>query len=212
MRKAAITKILSEPREFVPFYVTKKTCIFFAFSFTDLYCRVSPIPQNLPSVADHKHAVSNRNSPCYFIVSAIFTVSRRRVRLSLEFSLSGLKEIVESPMDPQTQNTSLQRLQNVENRVVKVLELAGGVMEELASPSGPKKEFVNSHCREFMQSMKDIQVTLREEIKSACEYRPFEKCDYNARIANEICFQKLEYVLTQLEDLKQTADRYPSSD
>jgi mediator of RNA polymerase II transcription subunit 11 len=147
---------------------------------------VSPIPQNLPSVADHKHAVSNRNSPCYFIVSAIFTVSRRRVRLSLEFSLSGLKEIVESPMDPQTQNTSLQRLQNVENvkfwkthsflrdfigrfdvnvflcfyfwfsgqRVVKVLELAGGVMEELASPSGPKKEFVNSHCREFMQSMK----------------------------------------------------------
>lgn len=39
-------------------------------------------------------------------------------------------------------------------RVVKVLELAGGVMEELASPSGPKKEFVNSHCREFMQSMK----------------------------------------------------------
>ncbi|CAL9219239.1 unnamed protein product [Arabidopsis halleri] len=115
-------------------------------------------------------------------------------------------------MDPQTQNTSLQRLQNVENRVVKVLELAGGVMEELARPSGPKKEFVNSHCREFMQSMKDIQVTLREEIKSACEYRPFEKCDYNARIANEICFQKLEYVLTQLDDLKQTADQYPSSD
>jgi len=37
------------------------------------------------------------------------------IYLSLEFSLSGLKEIVESPMDPQTQNTSLQRLQNVEN-------------------------------------------------------------------------------------------------
>ncbi|KAL1225025.1 Mediator of RNA polymerase II transcription subunit 11 [Cardamine amara subsp. amara] len=30
----------------------------------------------------------------------------------------------------------------------------GGVMEELASPSELKKEFVNSHCREFMQSMK----------------------------------------------------------
>ncbi|KFK37609.1 hypothetical protein AALP_AA3G005400 [Arabis alpina] len=115
-------------------------------------------------------------------------------------------------MDPQMQNTSLQRLQNVERRVVRVLELAGAVMEELASPSGPKKELVNSHCRELTQSMKDIQLTLREEIKSTCEYRPFEKCDYNARIANEICFQKLEYVLTQLDDLKQTADRYPSSD
>ncbi|ESQ50687.1 hypothetical protein EUTSA_v10022907mg [Eutrema salsugineum] len=129
-------------------------------------------------------------------------------------------------MDPQTQNTSLQRLQNVERRVVRVLDIAGGVMDELASPSGPKKEFINSHCREFMQSMKvaysisssllhlgflDIQVTLREEIKSVCEYRPFEKCDYNARIANEICLQKLEYVLTQLDDLKKTADRYPSS-
>lgn len=64
----------------------------------------------------------------------------------------------------------------------------------------------------FLWNLQDIQVTLREEIKSACEYRPFEKCDYNARIANEICFQKLEYVLTQLDDLKQTADRYPSSD
>ncbi|WZZ30247.1 hypothetical protein YC2023_013648 [Brassica napus] len=136
-------------------------------------------------------------------------------------------------MDPQTQNTSLQRLQNVERRVVRVLDIAGGVMEELASPSGPRKDFVNSHCREFMQSIKltfgctdmlshldelvvkfwqDIQVTLREEIKSACEYRPFEKCDYNSRIANEICFQKLEYVLSQLHDLKKTVDRYPSSD
>lgn len=93
-------------------------------------------------------------------------------------------------MDPQTQNTSLQRLQNVERvrffqkisnflprdpimdlfdvnmyafmaqRVVRVLELAGGVMEELASPSGPKKEFVNSHCGEFMQSMKVALLSL----------------------------------------------------
>ncbi|CAN8269963.1 unnamed protein product [Cochlearia groenlandica] len=99
-------------------------------------------------------------------------------------------------MDPQAQNTCLQRLENVEWRVVRVLEIAGGVMEEMANPSGPKKEFGNSHCREFLQLIKDIQVTLREEIKSTCEYRPFEKSDYNARIANEICLQKLEYVLT----------------
>lgn len=114
-------------------------------------------------------------------------------------------------MDPQAQNTSLQRLQNVEKRIVRVLELAGGVMDELANPAGPKKESVNSHCREFMQLIKDIQVTLREEIKSACEYRPFEKCDYTARIANEICFQKLAYVLSQLDDMNQTIDQYSSS-
>ncbi|XP_038688754.1 mediator of RNA polymerase II transcription subunit 11-like [Tripterygium wilfordii] len=111
-------------------------------------------------------------------------------------------------LDSQTQNTSLQRLQNVEKRVVRVLELAGGVMDELASPTGPRKEFINNDCREFMQLIKDIQVTLREEIKSACEYRPFEKCDYRSRISNEICCKKLEYVMLQLDGMKRTIDEY----
>ncbi|XP_073278747.1 mediator of RNA polymerase II transcription subunit 11 [Primulina huaijiensis] len=111
-------------------------------------------------------------------------------------------------MDPQSQTTSLQRLQNVEKRIVRVLELAGGVMEEMGNPSGPKKELVNSSCGEFMQSVKDIQVTLREEIKSACEYRPFEKCDYVPRISNEVCCKKLEYVIAQVDEMKQTIEGY----
>ncbi|KAL8158642.1 hypothetical protein V2J09_000179 [Rumex salicifolius] len=94
------------------------------------------------------------------------------------------------------------------NRVIRVLELAGGVMEELANPAGPRKELLNIHCGEFMKLIKDIQVTLREEIKSACEYRPFEKCDYGPRLANEVCFKKLEYVLSQLDSMKQTIDEY----
>ncbi|KAF4366185.1 hypothetical protein F8388_014903, partial [Cannabis sativa] len=116
-----------------------------------------------------------------------------------------------SHMDSQTQNTSLQRLQNVEKRIVRVLELAAGVMDELSNPTGPRKEFVNNHCREFMQMIKDIQVALREEIKSACDYRPFEKCDYSSRIANEICCKKLDYVVLQLDQMKQTIDDYRSS-
>ncbi|KAK3036955.1 hypothetical protein RJ639_030920 [Escallonia herrerae] len=109
-------------------------------------------------------------------------------------------------MDSPSQNTSLQRLQNVEKRIVRVLELAGGVMEELANPSGPRKELVNNQCGEFMQLIKDIQVTLREEIKSACEYRPFEKCDYIPRISNEICCKKLNYVIAQLDTMQQVVD------
>ncbi|KAK2992231.1 hypothetical protein RJ640_005718 [Escallonia rubra] len=111
-------------------------------------------------------------------------------------------------MDSPSQNTSLQRLQNVEKRIVRVLELAGGVMEELANPSGPRKELVNNQCGEFMQLIKDIQVTLREEIKSACEYRPFEKCDYIPRISNEICCKKLNYVIAQLDTMQQVVDSY----
>lgn len=113
-------------------------------------------------------------------------------------------------MDSQSQNTSLQRLQNVEKTIVRVLELAGGVTDELSNPSGPRKDLVNKHCAEFMQSIKDIQVTLREEIKSACEYRPFEKCDYIARISNEICCEKLEYVIAELDGMKKTIDDHQS--
>ncbi|XP_030531791.1 mediator of RNA polymerase II transcription subunit 11-like [Rhodamnia argentea] len=113
-------------------------------------------------------------------------------------------------MDSPTQNTSLQRLQNVEKRIIKVLELAGGVMDELANPAGPRKEFLNNHCREFMQLIKDIQVTLRDEIKSACEYRPFEKCDYSSRIADEICLKKLKYIISQLDVMKESIEEHDS--
>ncbi|GFP99531.1 mediator of RNA polymerase ii transcription subunit 11 [Phtheirospermum japonicum] len=75
-------------------------------------------------------------------------------------------------MDPQSHATSLQRLQNVEKRIVTVLELAGAVMEEMTNPSPPRKELVNNYCSEIMQSVKDIQATLRDKIRSACEYRP----------------------------------------
>lgn len=60
-------------------------------------------------------------------------------------------------------------------------------------------------------SKQDIQVTLREEIKSACEYRPFEKCDYVPRISNEICCKKIEYLLTQLDQMKETIEGYQSA-
>lgn len=81
-------------------------------------------------------------------------------------------------------------------------------MDELANPSGPRKELVNNHCSELMQLIKDIQVTLREEIKSACEYRPFEKCDYVPSTSNEICCKKLEFVIAKLDDMKQTIEEY----
>ncbi|KAL3614961.1 Mediator of RNA polymerase II transcription subunit 11 [Castilleja foliolosa] len=105
-------------------------------------------------------------------------------------------------MDPQSYTTSLQRLQNVEKRIVRLLELAGGVMDQMSNPSGPRKELINSQCTQFMQLVKEIQKLLREEIKSACEYRPFEKCDYVPRISSEICCKKLEYVVEQFDYMK----------
>ncbi|XP_044953257.1 mediator of RNA polymerase II transcription subunit 11-like [Hordeum vulgare subsp. vulgare] len=105
-------------------------------------------------------------------------------------------------MNPQGQSSSLERLHNVEQRIVRVVELSGAVMEELGNSQGPRGEAVASHCRDFMLFMKEIQTTLREEIKSACEYRPFEKCDYSARIANEICCKKLEYVIEKMDAMQ----------
>ena len=39
---------------------------------------------------------------------------------------------------------------------MKVLELAGGVMDELASSVGPRKDLVQNHCLQFMQLIKVI--------------------------------------------------------
>ncbi|XBI12998.1 mediator of RNA polymerase II transcription subunit 11 [Aegilops tauschii subsp. strangulata] len=105
-------------------------------------------------------------------------------------------------MSSLVQSSSLERLHHVEKRIVRVLELAGAVMEELGNSQGPRGDAVVAHCREFMLYMKEIQTTLREEIKSACEYRPFEMCDYSARIANEICCKKLEYVIEKMDAMQ----------
>ncbi|KAL3716028.1 hypothetical protein ACJRO7_007748 [Eucalyptus globulus] len=96
-------------------------------------------------------------------------------------------------MDSPTENTSLHWLQNVEKRIIKVLELASGVMNELASPAGPRKEFINNHCREFMQLIKDIQ-----------------KSNYSSRVADEICLKKLKYVISQLDGMKETIEKHDS--
>ncbi|KAI5065926.1 hypothetical protein GOP47_0018550 [Adiantum capillus-veneris] len=100
-----------------------------------------------------------------------------------------------------SQSTSLQRLCHVEKKIVHAVDLAGRVMEELASStgSGPRAEVVAAHCQEFMQSVKDIQVTLREEIKGMCDYRAYENCDYVARMSAEISTQKLVCVIGQIE-------------
>ncbi|XP_047076479.1 mediator of RNA polymerase II transcription subunit 11-like [Lolium rigidum] len=75
-------------------------------------------------------------------------------------------------------------------------------MEELGNSQGLLTDAVGGQCREFMLSMKEIQTTLREEIKSAYGYRPFEKCDYSARTANEICCKKLEYVNEKMDAMQ----------
>ncbi|KAI0488653.1 hypothetical protein KFK09_028492 [Dendrobium nobile] len=67
---------------------------------------------------------------------------------------------------------------------------------------GPQNQ--STSLQRLNHAEKEIQTTLREEIKSACEYRPFEKCDYGARISNEICCQKLEYIVEQLDGMNRT--------
>ncbi|KAJ4758045.1 Mediator of RNA polymerase II transcription subunit 11 [Rhynchospora pubera] len=109
------------------------------------------------------------------------------------------------------ESSSLQRLHYVEKRIVRLLELAGVAMDELGNASAPKTEVLASHCRDFMMAIKEIQTMLREEIRSTCEYRPFEKCDYNSRISNEICCKKLEHIIEQLDAMQQNIDQCSNS-
>jgi hypothetical protein len=41
-----------------------------------------------------------------------------------------------------------------EQKIVRTVELAGAVMEELAKASGPRSEVVAVQCQEFMQAVK----------------------------------------------------------
>lgn len=41
-----------------------------------------------------------------------------------------------------------------EQKIVRTVELAGAVMEELAKASGPRTEVVAVQCQEFMQAVK----------------------------------------------------------
>ncbi len=57
----------------------------------------------------------------------------------------------------------------------------------------------------------EIQTTLRDEIKSMCEYRPYEHCDYPARMAAEISVKKLDCVLGQIAAMQGTVAQYQSA-
>ncbi|KAE8771465.1 mediator of RNA polymerase II transcription subunit 11 [Hordeum vulgare] len=70
-------------------------------------------------------------------------------------------------MNPQGQSSSLERLHNVEQRIVRVVELSGAVMEELGNSQGPRGEAVASHCRDFMLFMKLFSSLLSRSIKMA---------------------------------------------
>lgn len=59
-----------------------------------------------------------------------------------------------------------------------------------------------------MMMIQEIQMTLRDEIKSMCEYRPYENNDYAARTATEISVRKLDSVLGQLTNMQEIADEY----
>jgi hypothetical protein len=53
----------------------------------------------------------------------------------------------------------------------------------------------------------EIQTTLRDEIKSMCEYRPYENSDYSARITAEISVKKLECVLSQIKAMREVVSQ-----
>lgn len=47
---------------------------------------------------------------------------------------------------------------------MRVLDLTGGVLEEIANPSGTRKEIVNCHCSEFMQLVKVLLFSFFQEL------------------------------------------------
>ncbi|TVU20848.1 hypothetical protein EJB05_30448, partial [Eragrostis curvula] len=88
----------------------------------------------------------------------------------------------------------------------KLVPLRLFIVPENGSAVAMFLSFLSISGAPWVQSM-DIQTILREEIKSAYEYRPFDKCDYSARISNEIRVKKLEYVIYKLDTMQQNVEQ-----
>eukprot|EP00850_Spirogloea_muscicola_P014303 SM000101S09301 [mRNA] locus=s101:455173:455896:- [translate_table: standard] len=89
--------------------------------------------------------------------------------------------------------------------IVRAVELAAAVLEELGSARGPRQDAIAANCGAFMKAMKDVQTTLQEEIASVCEQRPYENSDYLARCRADIQAQKVDCVLRQLQEMQDFA-------
>ncbi|GAQ83515.1 Med11 super family protein [Klebsormidium nitens] len=103
--------------------------------------------------------------------------------------------------------SSFDSLQSVEQRVIRVVNIAATVMEEMSSTSGPRQDRVTSLCSEFMSEIKEIQSRLREEIKNMTEYKPFENCDYVSQAKSTISAEKVSNLQRQLEELQKDVGR-----
>eukprot|EP00898_Chlorokybus_atmophyticus_P002661 jgi/Chlat1/3396/Chrsp23S03743 len=108
---------------------------------------------------------------------------------------------------------ALQALQNAEQRVVEVVSAAARACEELASASGGvNAEAVLQQVRTFAQGVQEIQTTLRDEIRSLSEYRPYENSDYAAKKGAELSLQKLDLVMRHLNDAMRALEDYNNDD
>eukprot|EP00897_Mesotaenium_endlicherianum_P008270 jgi/Mesen1/7471/ME000039S06695 len=54
----------------------------------------------------------------------------------------------------------------------------------------------------------EVQVTLKQEIQSACDYRPYENCDYGARLAAELSMQQVEQAQEHVATLQHQLAMY----
>eukprot|EP00245_Coleochaete_scutata_P004242 TRINITY_DN16550_c0_g3_i1.p1 TRINITY_DN16550_c0_g3~~TRINITY_DN16550_c0_g3_i1.p1 ORF type:complete len:121 (-),score=27.52 TRINITY_DN16550_c0_g3_i1:23-385(-) len=86
---------------------------------------------------------------------------------------------------PQMRLTSFESLQNVEKRIVGVVELIGSTMEEIGSPT-PRLEAVSNLACQVIDEAKAIQSALKEEIGRMSEYRPYENSLYLSRTGAEL--------------------------
>lgn len=83
-------------------------------------------------------------------------------------------------------------------------------MEELGNVSGVRRDIVDKLADDFMKSIREVQVIMRDEIRSMCDYKPFEHSDYGARLSTEVSAQMVECSSGRLKTMKRLVENYKS--
>eukprot|EP00271_Cylindrocystis_brebissonii_P019964 TRINITY_DN6389_c0_g1_i1.p1 TRINITY_DN6389_c0_g1~~TRINITY_DN6389_c0_g1_i1.p1 ORF type:complete len:140 (+),score=24.75 TRINITY_DN6389_c0_g1_i1:537-956(+) len=116
---------------------------------------------------------------------------------------------------PVAQAVSLERLALAEKNVVRAVEVAGKVMEELGrssvGPGGVRRDtaaLTAALSQEFLVAMRDVQTVLREEIRSMSDYRPYDNSDYAERMSVEVGAELLACSLQRIHALQDVIDDY----
>lgn len=103
--------------------------------------------------------------------------------------------------------SELERIQSIEEKVIRCIELAAAATEQLSSIGNIDKSSVSSTCLAFLENIKQCQALVQEVLSNPITNRSFEASSYHAQARAQIAAEKVRTVAGCLADMNQVLSR-----